>query len=377
MSNHPMDDRLSQSLERRIASHSLRTLSLDRAPVDFYSNDYLGIATYGLPLPYGESPTEVQRPGSSGSRLLSGNYQAIEELEEYAADFHRTEAALVFNSGYDANLGLLACIASKESGILYDELCHASILDGIRLSYAGTKLKFAHNDLNDLEKKLQGLTGTSIIIVAESVYSMDGDWAPLQELVQLASRYGAMLIIDEAHATGIWGDHGKGLVQHLKLEKEVYARIHTFGKAMGGHGAAVVGSHILKEYLINFARSFIYTTALPPHTVNFVRQVYEYFSSPSFSNKPLHDLITHFNKRLEKSPLPGWKKKGSAIQSVVIGDPLKAKAAAAAAVNAGMQVNAIVHPSVAKGTERLRICLHAFNTSGQVDELIRVLEKCL
>src|SRR5258706_3705177 len=223
MSNLPMDDRLSQSLERRIASHSLRTLSLDRAPVDFYSNDYLGIATYGLPLPYGESPTEVQKPGSSGSRLLSGNYKAIEELEEYAAAFHNTEAALVFNSGYDANLGLLACIASKESGILYDELCHASILDGIRLSYAGTKLKFLHNDLNDLENKLQQLAGAPAIVIAESVYSMDGDWAPLQELAQLAVRYDATLIIDEAHATGVCGEHGEGLIQHLKLEKLVYA----------------------------------------------------------------------------------------------------------------------------------------------------------
>ena len=372
-----MDHRLAKSLEQRMASHNLRKLTLDRAPVDFYSNDYLGIATYGLAKPFGDSPHYAARPGSSGSRLLSGNYEAIEELEECAAAFHNTKAALVFNSGYDANLGLLACIASKESGILFDELCHASILDGIRLSYAGTKLKFAHNDVNDLEKKLQQLGDVPAIIIAESVYSMDGDWAPLQELAQLALRYDATLIIDEAHATGVWGDHGKGLVQHLKLEKEVYARIHTFGKAMGGHGAVVVGSELLKQYLINFARSFIYTTALPPHTVNFVRKVYEYFDSPSFSNKALHDLILHFNKRLEKGPLPGWKKNCSAIQSVVIGDPLKAKEVAAAAVKEGMQVNAIVYPSVAKGSERLRICLHSFNTSRQVDDLIQVLEKSI
>src|SRR6185436_19698119 len=134
-----------------------------------------------------------------------------------------------------------------------------------------------------------------------------------------------------------WGDHGKGLIQHLKLEKGVYARVHTFGKAMGGHGAVVVGNHLLKQYLINFARSFIYTTALPPHTVNFVRNVYEYFSSSSFTNKPLHELIHYFISRLENRPLPGWKKNCSAIQSVVIGDPVKAKAVAAAAVSEGMQ----------------------------------------
>ena len=375
MNKHSIDHRLAQSLEQRMASNTLRKLTLDRAPIDFYSNDYLGIATYGLARPYGNRPGEPLRPGSSGSRLLSGNYKAIEELEEYAASFHNTEAALVFNSGYDANLGLLGCIASKEAAVLYDELCHASILDGIRLSNAGTKLRFAHNDLNDLEKKLEPLAGSPVVVVAESVYSMDGDWAPLSELARLATRYDAMLIIDEAHATGVWGERGAGLVQHMKLEKQVYARIHTFGKAMGGHGAAVVGSHLLKQYLINFARSFIYTTALPPHTVNFVRQVYEYFSSPSFSNKPLHDLIDYFNRRMEKSSLPGWKKNCSAIQSLVIGDPAKAKAAAAAAVTSGMQVNGIVHPSVAKGTERLRICLHSFNTSQQVDDLIRVLEK--
>src|SRR5260221_5194135 len=221
MNNRAMDDRLAQALEQRMANHTLRKLRLDRAPVDFFSNDYLGIATYGLAKPYGDNPREMHRPGSSGSRLLSGNYEAIEELEYYVAAFHNTEAALVFNSGYDANLGLLACIAAKESTILYDELCHASILDGIRLSRAVTKLKFAHNDLNDLEKKLQPLTGETVVIVAESVYSMDGDWAPLQELAQLASRHEAMLIIDEAHATGLWGDHGKGLIQHLKLEKQV------------------------------------------------------------------------------------------------------------------------------------------------------------
>ncbi len=371
-----VDGHLSHSLEQRIATHTLRRLSLDRAPVDFFSNDYLGIATNGLPAEY-RTDNAATGAGSSGSRLLSGNYQAIEDLESYVAAFHAAEAALIFNSGYDANLGLLASIATRECTVLYDQLCHASILDGIRLGRSDKKVRFRHNDLNDLEDKLLRAAEGPRVVVVESIYSMDGDWAPLQAITELAERHRAMLIVDEAHATGVWGDNGEGLVQHLGLEKKVYARVHTFGKAVGGHGAAVVGPQLLKQYLINFARSFIYTTALPPPAIHHVRNVYEYFSSPSFSNVPLHILMNHFTSRRDRSSLEGWKKNDSAIQSLVVGDPVKAKRAAAAVVNAGQQVNAIVHPTVAKGTERLRICIHSFNTTAQIDTLIDLLESNL
>jgi 8-amino-7-oxononanoate synthase len=366
---------LSQKLKDRLSSNSLRSLSADRAAIDFYSNDYLGFATQGLPQGFPHETPGLSQ-GSSGSRLLSGNSKEVMVLEEYIADFHQTESALIFNSGYDANLGVLACLAPPEAAIVYDELCHASILDGIKLSKAGSKIRFKHNDLEDLEEKLREQARPALLVV-ESVYSMDGDQAPLQELTLLAKRFGASLIVDEAHATGVWGNHGQGLVQHLNLEEEVDVRIHTFGKALGGHGAVVVGSRMLKEYLTNFARSFIYTTALPPVSIDYIRRVYEFMRGSMFSNKTLHETISYFNQRAQLIDLPGWREQNSAIQALVLGDPAKAKEASSTAVLAGMQVNAIVYPSVARGSERLRICLHTFNTRSEMDGLLEVLESCL
>lgn len=237
------------------------------------------------------------------------------------------------------------------------------------------RYKFEHNNTNDLEDKLKRFSQQGPVIVAvESVYSMDGDTAPLSELVTLCERYDAQLIVDEAHATGIFGENGRGLVCQLGLQDRVFARVHTFGKALGCHGAIVLGSHVLKQYLVNFARSFIYTTALPGHSLLAIYQAYRHLASPTFSSQPLHDLIAYFREHINNSLVTGWKDSTSPIQALVAGNNEESKQMAAAIQQAGLQVNAILHPTVRAGEERLRICLHTFNTREQVDLLFKTLE---
>ncbi len=210
--------------------------------------------------------------GATGSRSITGNSQLAEETEQLIANFHGREAALIFNTGYMANVGLFSCIAGKGDTFISDEYIHASMIDGMRLSYAN-RLRFKHNDIADLEKKLKIATGNKIVAV-ESIYSMDGDEAPLKEIVAACKKHDALLIVDEAHATGVYGDKGDGLVCKYGLQNDVYAVVHTFGKALGLHGAVVTGSKVLRNFLLNQARSFIFTTALPPHNYLLVQKAY-------------------------------------------------------------------------------------------------------
>ncbi len=364
----PVEQYIDSKLQERIVAGNLRTLKTERAQVDFFSNDYLGLATNGL------LNTKSKSTGSTGSRLLSGNSAEAENLEEKIAHFHNAEAALLFNSGYDTNTGLLSSIASRHTTILYDELCHASIIDGIKLSLSPRQYKFKHNDTAELSKKLEQLSSLGpVIIVLESVYSMDGDIAPLKEIAALSKKHNASLIVDEAHATGVFGKNGAGIIAELKLEEQIFARVHTFGKALGCHGAAVVGSNKLKQFLINFARPFIYTTALPAHSIDAISKAYDHLSQPNFSNKELHELITYFREQIKSSGNTGWKDSISPIQALILGSNEKAKATATALQQAGLQVNPILHPTVPQGAERLRICLHSFNTKEEVDLLFQTL----
>ena len=246
---------LEKKLRERQQANALRVLRLNDDKIDFCSNDYLGIVKNKL---IEDSIINKNLShGSTGSRLLSGNYKLIEETEKIIADFHDAEEGLIFNSGYDANIGLLSSVPQKGDVIIYDQLSHASIRDGIRLSFADS-FSFLHNDVDDLEKKLSAAAKPqqNIFVVTESVFSMDGDMAPLKEISKLCEKYNAALIVDEAHATGVVGEKGEGLVQHLDLQQKCFARLHTFGKACGCHGAVILGSTQLKKYLINFARTF-------------------------------------------------------------------------------------------------------------------------
>ncbi len=217
---------LSDALQKREEQGLLRKLSIIDKRIDFTSNDYLGFARSPELFEMIEKIIiqSERRVGSGGSRLLSGNSNEAEELERYLAMFHNAPAALLFNSGYDANIGLLSSVAKKSDIILYDELVHASIHDGMRLSKADS-FPFRHNDLSHLEERFNNSSG-NIFVAVESIYSMDGDMAPLKEISDLCKKHNANLIVDEAHATGVFG---KGLVQNFKLEEDVFARVHTFG----------------------------------------------------------------------------------------------------------------------------------------------------
>lgn len=362
------DSFLDKKLQERIDKNALRKLKLPQRKIDFYSNDYLGIVYNNL---LGNKIDEHLKTGSTGSRLLAGNYILIEETEKQIADFHKAEAALIFNSGYDANIGVLSCIPQKDDIILYDQLCHASIRDGIRLSFAQS-FSFEHNNLNQLEKRLKNIAGSAnnIFLVTESVFSMDGDFCDLKTIVGLSKKYKAHIIIDEAHATGVVGEKGEGLVQKENLQKEIFCRIHTYGKACGVHGAAVLGSQKLKNYLINFARSFIYTTALPEHAVAAISVSYKTFSFLCDERKQLHQLINYFQKaelKFQKliSETP--------IQIVIIPGNDVVKEIAEKLQNADLDVRPILYPTVPAGKERLRIVLHSFNTLEEVERLIKIL----
>lgn len=362
------DSFLTKNLKERTEKNSLRKLTLPAAKIDFCSNDYLGIVHNNL---LNDKIAHNLKTGSTGSRLLAGNYNLIEETEKQIAAFHKAEAALIFNSGYDANVGVLSSVAQKGDIILYDQLCHASIRDGIRLSFAQS-FSFAHNDFSELEKKLKTASENTgnIFIVTESVFSMDGDICPLQQLVHLRKKYHAHLIIDEAHAIGVIGKNGEGLCQHENLQNEIFCRIYTFGKACGCHGAVVAGSQQLKDYLINFARSFIYTTALPEHAVAAIQASYN--TSPFLDNerKHLQQLIKFF----QQAELKFEKLSSSTpIQIVIVPGNEIVKNIALELQNAGFDVRPILYPTVPLNKERLRIVLHAFNTIHEVEELIKIL----
>ncbi len=364
---------LEKKLQERESAHLLRKLVTTKGLIDFTSNDYLGLAHSEKLF---QNITDrinqlgLHENGAGGSRLLSGNTTYTEEIEDKLAAIFNTSAALIFNSGYAANLAVLSSLPQRNDTILYDELSHACIKDGARLSLA-KRLSFKHNDLNDLEAKLRKTSGR-VFIAAESIYSMDGDKCPLKELVFLSEKYDATVILDEAHSTGILGQNGSGLAVSLGVEGRIGVRIHTFGKAMGIHGACVAGSTALRHYLINFARPFIYTTALPPHSIAAIDCAFEYLGQ----HMELQQLLTQkINKYSEEvgAFLPDTVR-SSAIQTAIIPGNEVARQASQRLQQQGFDVRAILSPTVAQGTERLRICLHTYNHDEQISNLTQALK---
>lgn len=370
-SNFP--DSLQAALDKRKNESLLRKLYPENNLVDFCSNDYLGFSRSSELNSITENKIHVygNANGATGSRLISGNTSAIEDLENKIAQFHHAEAGLIFNSGYDANLGLLSAIGKKEDVFLYDDLVHASLHDGMRLSLA-KHYKFKHNDVNDLERLLiaQQKSESNCYVLVESVYSMDGDLAPLKEIVSLKEKYNFYLIVDEAHATGVCGKQGRGLCNELNIEDKCFARTHTFGKALGVHGAIVLGSTELRNYLINFSRSFIYTTALAPHAYAAIDAAYEYLQNTN-QIEVLKTRIEQFNSLVKNDTR--FVSTPSAIQCFMLDGNEAATKASEFLKSKGMDVRAIKSPTVKAGTERLRICLHSFNSEEQIASLVQTL----
>jgi len=372
---------LTLKLEQRTANNSLRKLSLPNTLIDFASNDYIGFAKSETIFNETHSyliENKIIQNGATGSRLLSGNHKVYEEAENYIAKFHQVESALIFNSGYDANVGFFGAVPQRNDIILFDELSHASIRDGIQLSNAKS-YKFQHNDFEDLERLLLKLSTdnqqpTTIFVVTESVFSMDGDTPNLEELVQISNKYNCNLVIDEAHTLGVFGACGEGLVQMLGLQDSVFARIVTFGKGLGCHGAAIIGSNELKNYLVNFARSFIYTTGLSPHSVATILVAYQHLEIENNALEKLRNNIIHFNQ--EKNILglkPMFVRSKSAIQSAIIPGNQNVKSIANQLQEKGFDVKAILSPTVPEGQERLRFCLHSYNSKEEISEVLGLL----
>ena len=374
--NFTADTFLHQSLQNRKDQNALRKLSNKGHLIDFCSNDYLGFAR-SEELRKNSSKEFAslsdQKNGSTGSRLLTGNVAYTEQLEKRIAKFHNAANSLIFNSGYDANIGLFSSLGKTGSTIIYDELVHASVRDGIKLS-AASAFMFRHNDLKHLEERLKIATGL-IYVAIETIYSMDGDHSPLKEIALLCKKYKANLIVDEAHATGIKANKGKGLVQEFKIEKDIFARVHTFGKALGCHGAVILGSELLRSYLINFSRSFIYTTALPLKSLVTINQAYQLLEKSNPEIKKLDFLIERFKSRISKNKDIQLIESYSPIQCIVITGNEEVKRISKLLEKSGFDVRPILSPTVPKGKERLRICIHSFNTKEDLDELISSLLK--
>jgi 8-amino-7-oxononanoate synthase len=356
-------------LADRKREDNFRSLRVVRGGVDFTSNDYLGLArdAHFHQLIEEEVKRHQLHGGSTGSRLLSGNNDYTEKLEEKIACFHKAEAALIFNSGFDANYGLLSTLPYKGDTIIYDDLVHASIHDGIKASKA-SRIGFKHNKLDDLEAKLKQATGLKYV-VTESLFSMDGDIAPLGQMAMLCNKYEAGLIVDEAHATGVIGDRGEGLVNQLGVEGDTVARVHTFSKALGAHGAVILCSQDLKEFLINYCRPFIFSTAMPLHSLAAISVAYDYFPTLTDRREKLkkleHLLRDNFKSTADIQLLPS----DSPIQSVMIKGNSEVKYISALLQKEGFDARAILSPTVAKGQERIRICLHSHNTEAEVRAL--------
>lgn len=379
--------KLQQKLSERDERNALRSLPSLYNLIDFSSNDYLGFAknetiyahTFQLLLNKG-----ISENGATGSRLLSGNHTLYLELEDQLAQFYQSESALVFNSGYDANIGFFSAVPQRNDIVFYDEYIHASIRDGIKMGNAKS-FKFKHNDLEDLKSKCRSERSRSpteieFYIVTESVFSMDGDSPDLKALVEFCNKERLRLIVDEAHAVGVFGKNGGGLGQELGLEKELFARTITFGKALGCHGAAILGSKQLKNYLINFARSFIYTTSLPPHSVATTISASNFLNTieGKKQSKLLQENISFFKKKLKSLKIEKhFIDSNSAIHCCIVPGNTTVKKISKQLIDKGFNVKAILSPTVSEGEERLRFCLHSFNSKEEIGLMLQVLKTYL
>ncbi|BAO75788.1 aminotransferase class I/II-fold pyridoxal phosphate-dependent enzyme [Winogradskyella sp. PG-2] len=374
--------KLNKKLNARKANNAFRQLGSSSTLIDFSSNDYLGFSNSEVifdKVHHYVIDNNLKKNGATGSRLLSGNHSLYAKVETQLSNSHKCEAALVFNSGYDANIGLLSSVPQRGDIIFYDEYVHASIRDGINMSNS-KHYKFKHNNLSDLEQKCQAARSrnpkdSEIYIITESVFSMDGDSPNILKLTQLCTAYNANLIIDEAHALGVFKT---GLVQKHHLEDDVFARIITFGKGLGCHGAAILGSQNLKDYLVNFSRTFIYTTGLPPHSLATIKMAYEELviqsSSEKSQIKELQENIDFFKSEIIRLKLNHrFIDCESAIQCCIISGNDNVKSVSERLQNKGFDVKPILSPTVPKNQERLRFCLHSYNSKVEITEVLQLL----
>ncbi|KAI1091049.1 PLP-dependent transferase [Rostrohypoxylon terebratum] len=431
-SRRRLDDTLGALLARRKSHGRLRRLN--NAPpnsVDFSSNGYLSMSTNPIvqksllsrleaELATSENNNALRRPsilGSGGSRLLDGNSSFAENLEAKISAFHNAEAALLFTSAFDANMGLLSCVPQPGDVIVYDELIHASVHDGMRMSRVTKRIPFSHDSISETHQwrssseiggqvnhqtKKQGLDDVlrqlskdknilsckaNVFICIEGLYSMDGDVPRLKDIVENVDRYlpsgNGYIIVDEAHSVGIFGEKGRGLVCQEGLENRVWARVLGFGKAMGCAGGAILCSSVTREYLINYARSLVYTTSMTFTSLNSIDVVYDYLISGQSEplRQHLEELVSHtyhqlcaLCARLRPGRHVLYIEKGPSKSPVIPIFTTQPRSLAAHCQASGFMIRAIVVPTVPPGSERVRICLHSTNTLEQVKGLCGAIE---
>jgi 8-amino-7-oxononanoate synthase len=373
--------RWTEALDGLKAQDRFRSLSPPRG-VDFTSNDYMGYGNgrLGRTLSVSDgvlnSHPVADAQGSSGtsglaSRLLRGHHPIWDDVEASLAEWHGVESALVMNSGFTANEGLISTVVEPGDWVASDELNHACIVEGLRLCRP-RKFVFRHNDLVQLEDGLKKQAanrpaGRAMFVITESLFSMDGDRAPLPEIVQLAERYGAHVIVDEAHATGCHGPTGSGVVDGLGLRSRVLATVHTGGKALGVTGAYICGSRLLRDYLVNKCRHLIFTTALPPAIGAWWLAALPNVRSDDEGRLQLHTNAARFHSALAERGVPTLG--DSYIVPVVLGNDTRAVRVASRLQECGYDIRAIRPPSVPQGTARLRISIHADHTPELLDRL--------
>jgi 8-amino-7-oxononanoate synthase len=342
--------------------------------LNFSSNDYLGLANDPLLKEAAIKAVERYGAGAGASRLICGSLAPHHELEQMLAAFKGTEAALTFASGYAAATGTICALFGKEDVIVTDKLVHACLVDAARLCGAQLRI-FAHNDLNDLEEVLKRAGHESrrprTLVVTESVFSMDGDFAPLREIVELKEKYGAWLMLDEAHANGIHGPNGRGLAGESGVSDRIEIQMGTLGKALGSAGGFICGSRALIDYLINRARSFIFSTAPVPAAAAAAKVATCFVQSDEGAQR--RDLLWQRVSELRSTLNPQPSTLRSAILPVLIGDESQAVETAAALRARGIFIPAIRYPTVARGSARLRITLAASHTPENVSTLTRAL----
>jgi len=367
-----MEQRIARELDLLREQAQLRSLDMlgDAAGLNLSSNDYLGLSTDPrLKQATIEAVARAEKMGSTGSRLLSGNSREWEEIEAEFAEFAGRESALYFGSGYAANLGLLASLLRPGDTVFSDALNHASLIDGMRLSGA-TKIIYPHGDLEFLEGALRdSASGAGArAIVSETVFSMEGDVAPLAELVALARRYDAAVIVDEAHAIGVWGPEGRGIAAELGLEGALLAIVHTCGKALASAGAFVCGSGALRELLINRARTFIFGTAMPPYIAGQIRAALALARAADAERAHLRALAEALRDGLAAAGLRCGTS-STQIVPVMLGTNEAALHVARELQRDGFAVKAIRPPTVPAGTARIRISLTSKVTTGDIHRL--------
>lgn len=391
----PLEEQLVAQLEKRRKISKLRTLKPSPAgSVDFSSNDFLSLSTNTQ---FRKDFLEALNNhdlgvGSTGSRLLDGNSAFAEQLERDIALHHGAETALLTNSGFDANVSIFTCLPQPGDIIIYDELIHASVHDGMRASRAEKMVMFKHNDVVNLRDILEAVRAESatanIFVAVESVYSMEGDIAPLTEICDLLETTSkdktAHLIVDEAHSTGIYGPNGAGIVSQLGLQKRVSVRLHTFGKALGSNGAAILCSPVVRQYMINYARPLIFTTFMSYPSLVAIRMAYDWMMQGktvllATQLKVLIDYLWMRLKAVEKQadslPDPSMLvlPKSCPESPIFALFSTVPRELASHCQAAGFVVRPVVPPTVPKNTERVRVCLHSGNTKEQVDSFIQCL----